>query len=69
MDLISNYANGLSELTNFSRNPDTAPLIVDVIVNPHAGFFKSKSTLEKIILDLDGDWRSCARGFPGARWR
>ena len=53
MDLISTYANGVSKLTEFSRKADTAPLIVDVIVNPHAGFFKRKSTLEKMIMELE----------------
>jgi diacylglycerol kinase family enzyme len=53
MDLISTYANGVSELTKFSREPEQKPLIVDVIVNPHAGFFKRRSTLEKLILDLE----------------
>ena len=53
MDLISTYANGVSELTNFSHTPAQAPLIVDVIVNPHAGFFKSGTTLQKLIQELE----------------
>jgi len=53
MDLISTYANGVSELTNFSRSLETAPLIVDVIANPHAGFFKRHATVEKHILELE----------------
>jgi diacylglycerol kinase family enzyme len=53
MDLISTYANGVSELTRFSRSPAESPLIVDVIVNPHAGFFKSGSTLLKLIQELE----------------
>jgi diacylglycerol kinase family enzyme len=52
MDLISTYANGVSELTNFAREPSQEPLIVDVIVNPHAGFFKRKATLENLIREL-----------------
>jgi len=38
MDLISTYANGVSELTKFSRSPAQAPLIVDVIVNRGQNF-------------------------------
>jgi diacylglycerol kinase family enzyme len=53
MDLISTYANGVSELANFSRSLETAPLIVDVIANPHAGFFKRQATVEKLIIELE----------------
>jgi len=53
MDLIATYANGVSELTNFSQSLERAPLVVDVIVNPHAGFFKRTSTIRKLILDLE----------------
>jgi diacylglycerol kinase family enzyme len=53
MDLISAYANGVSELTNFSQSPETTPLIVDVIANPHAGFFKRQATVERHILELE----------------
>lgn len=53
MDLISTYANGVSELTNFSSSLETAPLIVDVIANPHAGFFKRQATVEKLIRELE----------------
>ncbi|HUI69281.1 MAG TPA: diacylglycerol kinase family protein [Spirochaetia bacterium] len=53
MDLTSAYANGVSELTGFSRVTETAPLIVDVIANPHAGFFKRQATVQKHILELE----------------
>ena len=53
MDLISAYANGVSELTNFSLSPETAPLIVDVIANPYAGFFKRQPTVRRHILELE----------------
>ena len=53
MDLISAYANGVSELTNFSLSPENAPLIVDVIANPHAGFFKRQATVRRNILELE----------------
>ena len=53
MDLISTYANGVSELTRFSHAPEQPPLIVDVIVNPHAGFFKRQSTVSRLIRDLE----------------
>jgi diacylglycerol kinase family enzyme len=53
MDLISTYANGVSELTGYSRSLEESPLIVDVIVNPHAGFFKRQSTVLKLIQELD----------------
>lgn len=53
MDLISTYANGVSELTSFSESLERAPLVVDVIVNPHAGFFKRTSTIRRLILDLE----------------
>jgi len=64
MDLISTYANGVSELTNFSRSLDQAPLIVDVIVNPHAGFFKSQSTLARLIQELDQKLDDLRRRYP-----
>jgi len=53
MDLISAYANGVSELTNFSLSPETAPLIVDVIANPYAGFFKRQPTVRRHIQELE----------------
>jgi len=53
MDLIAEYANGVSELTKFSHQPEQLPLIVDVIVNPHAGFFKRLSTVSKLIAELE----------------
>ena len=53
MDLISTYANGVSELTKFSRSLDRSPLIVDVIVNPRAGFFKRRATLYRQVLELE----------------
>jgi diacylglycerol kinase family enzyme len=64
MDLISTYANGVSELTNFSQSLERAPLIVDVIVNPHAGFFKSRSSLEKMILELEEKLAELRRRLP-----
>jgi len=45
MDLISAYANGVSELTRFSQAGEQPPLVVDVIVKPHAGFFKSQAVV------------------------
>jgi diacylglycerol kinase family enzyme len=53
MDLITTYANGVSELTKFSHEQERPPLIVDVIVNPHAGFFKRLSTVSKLIAELE----------------
>jgi diacylglycerol kinase family enzyme len=53
MDLITTYANGVSELTKYSHSLEEPPLIVDVIVNPHAGFFKRQSTLARLITDLE----------------
>ncbi len=64
MDLISTYANGVSELTHFSRSLETAPLIVDIIVNPHAGFFKSKASLQKMILELEQKLADLRSRFP-----
>ena len=64
MDLISTYANGVSELTKFSRSPAQAPLIVDVIVNPHAGFFKSGTTLQKLIQELERKLDELRGRFP-----
>jgi diacylglycerol kinase family enzyme len=37
---------------------------VDVIVNPHAGFFKSQSTLAKLILELDQKLDDLRRRSP-----
>jgi len=54
MDLISTYANGVSELTKFSTEEEQPPLVVDVIVNPHAGFFKSQGALTHRIRELEG---------------
>ncbi len=64
MDLISTYANGVSELTGFSQSLEEAPLIVDVIVNPHAGFFKSHSTVLKLIQELEAKLTELRRRFP-----
>jgi diacylglycerol kinase family enzyme len=64
MDLISTYANGVSELTNFSQSLERAPLIVDVIVNPHAGFFKRRSSLERMILELEQKLAELRKRFP-----
>jgi diacylglycerol kinase family enzyme len=67
MDLISTYANGVSELTKFSRSADKAPLIVDVIVNPHAGFFKRRKTLERQVLELEHKLTDLRSRYPGRR--
>lgn len=64
MDLISTYVNGVSELTNFSRSLDQAPLIVDVIVNPHAGFFKRQATVRKLVQELESKLKDLRRGHP-----
>jgi diacylglycerol kinase family enzyme len=64
MDLISTYANGVSELTNFSHTPAQAPLIVDVIVNPHAGFFKRPPTLWKLIEELEHKLADLRTRYP-----
>lgn len=64
MDLISAYANGVSELTNFSEYLERAPLIVDVIVNPHAGFFKRRPSLEKMLLELEQKLAELRQRFP-----
>jgi diacylglycerol kinase family enzyme len=67
MDLISTYAKGVSELTKFSRSADKAPLIVDVIVNPHAGFFKRRATLERQVFELEHKLQDLRRRYPGRR--
>jgi diacylglycerol kinase family enzyme len=67
MDLISTYANGVSELTKFSRSADKAPLIVDVIVNPHAGFFKRRSTLSRRVFELEHKLQDLRSRNPGRR--
>jgi diacylglycerol kinase family enzyme len=64
MDLISTYANGVSELTSFSRSLAEAPLIVDVIVNPHAGFFKRITTLQKLIMELEHKLEELRSRYP-----
>lgn len=64
MDLISTYANGVSELTRFSHAPTPPPLIVDVIVNPHAGFFKRPSTVARLIRELEVKLDDLRRRLP-----
>jgi diacylglycerol kinase family enzyme len=64
MDMISAYANGVSELARFSRSLETAPLIVDVIANPHAGFFKRRATVQKQILELERRLEDLRLRFP-----
>ena len=64
MDLISTYANGVSELTHFSRSLEKSPLIVDVIVNPRAGFFKSQSSLQRMIRELEEKLAELRGSFP-----
>jgi diacylglycerol kinase family enzyme len=53
MDLVSAYANGVSELTRFSHDEEQPPLVVDVIVNPRAGFFKSQSAVTRQVDELE----------------
>lgn len=53
MDLISTYANGVSELTRFSHAEEQPPLVVDVIVNPRAGFFKSHGMVAHRVQELE----------------
>lgn len=53
MDLVNSYANGVSELTKFSHQEEQPPLVVDVIVNPHAGFFKSQAVLARRLRELE----------------
>ena len=67
MDLINAYANGVSELTNFSQSLEKAPLIVDVIANPHAGFFKRQTTVQKILLELEQKLNDLRRRYPRRR--
>jgi diacylglycerol kinase family enzyme len=64
MNLISTYANGVSKLSGFSRKVEKSPLIVDVIANPHAGFFKRRRTVLKLIADLDARLEELRRKFP-----
>jgi diacylglycerol kinase family enzyme len=64
MDLISTYANGVSKLTEYSRTIESSPLVVDLIANPHAGFFKSKKTVEKLIWELDARLEELRRKYP-----
>ncbi|MGO9307529.1 MAG: diacylglycerol/lipid kinase family protein [Spirochaetia bacterium] len=52
-DLVSAYANGVSELARFSHAEEQPPLVVDVIVNPHAGFFKSQRVVSRQIRELE----------------
>lgn len=53
MDLISTYAQGVSELANFCKDQGASPLVVDVIVNPRAGFFKRRTTVQRLIAELE----------------
>jgi diacylglycerol kinase family enzyme len=64
MDLIATYAHGVSELTKFSHEQEQSPLIVDVIVNPHAGFFKRLSTVSKLIAELEEKLAELRRRAP-----
>jgi len=52
-DLVNSYANGVSELTRFAMEEEQPPLVVDVIVNPHAGFFKSQAVLARRLRELE----------------
>lgn len=54
MNDIERYANGVSRLNNFS---ESETLFVDTIVNPSAGFFRRKKTLQKIITELETQLR------------
>ncbi|HTZ52500.1 MAG TPA: diacylglycerol kinase family protein [Spirochaetia bacterium] len=53
MNLVNSYANGVSELTKFSHAEEQPPLVVDVIVNPRAGFFKSQAVLSRRLRELE----------------
>lgn len=50
MNDIERYANGVSRLNNFSQSET---FVIDTIVNPSAGFFRRKKTLQKIIAELE----------------
>ena len=64
MDLISTYANGVSELTRFSNAEEQSPLVVDVIVNPHAGFFKSHAMVAHRVQELEQKLSELRRQAP-----
>jgi len=57
MNLIAAYAEGISELTRYSKKAKEMPLFVDIIVNPYAGFFRKKQKLKEIIAE---NWQNCA---------
>lgn len=64
MNLIATYANGVSELAKFAHEEEQPPLVVDVIVNPHAGFFKSNAALAHRIRDLESRLESLRARSP-----
>jgi diacylglycerol kinase family enzyme len=64
MSLVSEYADGVSELTNYTKEPQPPPLMVDLIVNPVAGFFKKESTLRAIITELKSRLQELKARFP-----
>ncbi len=64
MNLIAAYAEGISELTRYSKKAEEAPLVVDIIVNPHAGFYRKKQKLKKIIAELEGKLAELRLRYP-----
>ena len=64
MNLIAAYAEGISELTRYSKKAEEMPLLVDIIVNPHAGFYRKKQKLKKIIAELEGKLAELRLRYP-----
>ncbi len=64
MKLIAAYAEGISELTRYSKKAEEMPLLVDIIVNPHAGFYRKKQKLKKIIAELEGKLAELHLRYP-----
>lgn len=67
MDLISTYADGVSRLPRYASPIPSAPLIVDVIVNPTAGFFKRRTRLRRIVADLQMRLGDLSMRLPGRK--
>jgi len=67
MDLISQFVDGVSRLPRYASPAPASLPIVDVILNPIAGFFQRRANLRRIVADLEARLRSLEERAPGRK--
>ena len=61
MNDVERYARDVSRLHSYSQSET---LVVDTIVNPAAGFFRRRRTLQRIIVDLEHQISRLRNDYP-----